>query len=58
MLVLFETAAGYALFKVLKEKRLEQVEVRVAWAGGGGYWVAPCCLTGRMSMCGRRRLLP
>jgi hypothetical protein len=30
MLLLFETAAGYALFKVLKENRLQEVDVRVA----------------------------
>lgn len=28
MLLLFETAAGFALFKVLKEGKLEQSEVR------------------------------
>jgi hypothetical protein len=28
MLFLFETAAGYALFKVVKEGKLEKTEVR------------------------------
>ena len=28
MLLLFETAAGYALFKVLKEGKLQEAEVR------------------------------
>ena len=28
MLLLFETPAGFALFKVLDEKKLEKVEVR------------------------------
>lgn len=28
MLLLFETAAGYALFKVLKESKLKEVDVR------------------------------
>jgi hypothetical protein len=28
MLLLFETAAGYALFKVLKEDKLKEVDVR------------------------------
>lgn len=27
MLLLFETAAGFALFKVLKEKKVEEAEV-------------------------------
>ena len=27
MLLLFETAAGYALFKVLKENKLQEVDV-------------------------------
>lgn len=30
MLLLFETAAGYALFKVLKEGKLQEAEVRTA----------------------------
>lgn len=30
MLLLFETAAGFALFKVLKEKKLEEAEVSVS----------------------------
>ena len=30
MLLLFETAAGYALFKVLKEGKLQEAEVRAA----------------------------
>ena len=30
MLLLFETAAGYALFKVLKEGKLQEAEVRNA----------------------------
>lgn len=29
MLLLFETAAGYALFKVLKEGKLQEAEVRL-----------------------------
>ena len=29
MLLLFETAAGYALFKVLKENKLQEVDVRI-----------------------------
>lgn len=29
MLLLFETAAGFALFKVVKEDRLEKSEVRL-----------------------------
>lgn len=32
MLLLFETAAGYALFKVLKEDKLEEVDVSASWA--------------------------
>ena len=37
MLLLFETAAGYALFKVLKENKLEQ-------AGTVRYWsLCLCC---------------
>jgi hypothetical protein len=32
MLLLFETAAGYALFKVVKEGKLEKAEVRTARA--------------------------
>ena len=35
MLLLFETAAGYALFKVLKEGKLQEVEVRNATVGLG-----------------------
>ena len=31
MLLLFETAAGYALFKVLKEGKLQEAEVRAAF---------------------------
>jgi hypothetical protein len=34
MLLLFETAAGYALFKVLKEDKLKEVDVSGAMAGG------------------------
>lgn len=30
MLLLFETPAGFALFKILKENKLEQVDVRIA----------------------------
>ena len=30
MLLLFESAAGYALFKVLKEGKLDEVNVRAA----------------------------
>ena len=30
MLLLFETAAGYALFKVLKEGKVQEAEVRLA----------------------------
>lgn len=31
MLVLFETSAGFALFKLLKDGRLDKPEVRVEW---------------------------
>jgi hypothetical protein len=31
MLLLFETAAGYALFKVLKENKLQEVDVSYDW---------------------------
>ncbi len=33
MLLLFETAAGYALFKVLKEGKLQEAEVRTVTVG-------------------------
>ncbi len=33
MLLLFETAAGYALFKVLKEGKLQEAEARAATVG-------------------------
>jgi hypothetical protein len=34
VLVLFETPAGFALFKVLKEKKLEETQVRAGRAAG------------------------
>jgi len=37
MLVLFETPAGYALFKVLDEKKLDEVEVGLGCQGAGVY---------------------
>ena len=49
MLLLFETAAGYALFKVLKENKLEQ-------AGTVRYWILwACCQNG--TRCLRSMLL-
>lgn len=39
MLFLFETAAGYALFKVVKEGKLEKADVsRCCCCAGGGNW--------------------
>ena len=35
MLLLFETAAGYALFKVLKEGKLQEAEVRIVTVRSG-----------------------
>ena len=35
MLLLFETAAGYALFKVLKENKLKEVDVRTRQSAQG-----------------------
>jgi hypothetical protein len=36
MLLLFETAAGYALFKVLKEGKVEKADVSMEEGGEGG----------------------
>ncbi len=40
MLLLFETAAGYALFKVLKEDKLKEVDVSDA-GGNSSRLLAP-----------------
>ena len=42
MLFLFETAAGYALFKVVKESKLEKAEVRALRRPLDRYSVALC----------------
>lgn len=36
MLVLFETAAGFGLFKLLKDGKLDKPDVSFVWEGGEG----------------------
>lgn len=43
MLFLFETAAGYALFKVVKESKLEKAEVRAWDASCNAIWIFVAC---------------
>lgn len=55
MLLLFETAAGFALFKVLKEGKLKETEVRRV-ASATLYWFTPAWRAGvALRVCVLRR---